>query len=184
VTWNTCKPGRSPRLRGCIGTFTARPVRSGIAEYALIAALRDHRFQPVSTSELSKLECGYVCCAHRSRCKPPVTRYSSISLLTDFEDAASWDDWEIGTHGIYIHFKPPGRRGTVTATYLPQVMPEQGWTKQEALDSAIAKAGYDGIVDDALRQSVRLERYQSRVCKVSWDEYVRWREAHGETVEV
>src|SRR5258708_12664468 len=30
-----------------------------------------------------------------------------ISLLTDFEDAISYLDWTIGTHGIQISFTPP-----------------------------------------------------------------------------
>jgi hypothetical protein len=52
------------------------------------------------------------------------------------------------------------------------------------VDSAIAKAGWDGVVDDALRNSIELQRYQSRKCTVGWSEYVRWREAHGATVDV
>jgi hypothetical protein len=60
VTWDTCRPEHSPRLRGCIGTFGSRPVRAGIAEYALIAAFRDHRFRKISKNELPTLECGFV----------------------------------------------------------------------------------------------------------------------------
>jgi AMMECR1 domain-containing protein len=60
VTWNTRRAGREPRLRGCIGTFAARPVRDGLAEYALVAALRDHRFRPIKLAELPTLECAYV----------------------------------------------------------------------------------------------------------------------------
>jgi AMMECR1 domain-containing protein len=115
-----------------------------------------------------------------------------ISLLTDFEDIDRWDDWVLGTHGIYITFTPPSStksrrssgRDTLTATYLPQVAEEQGWNQEEALDSAIAKAGYEGPVDEAFRQSVHVQRYQSRKCFVSWDEYVQWRQTHGETVEL
>lgn len=58
VTWNTVRRDGTTRLRGCIGTFTPRPVRAGIAEYALVAAFRDHRFHKISRKELPTLECG------------------------------------------------------------------------------------------------------------------------------
>lgn len=60
VTWNTrsSRPGRAPRLRGCIGTFEAQPIRESLAEYALISAFRDHRFRKIQRSELETLECG------------------------------------------------------------------------------------------------------------------------------
>jgi hypothetical protein len=51
--WNT-------RLRGCIGTFDAQPLRAGLAEYALLSAFRDHRFRRVELRELPSLECGCV----------------------------------------------------------------------------------------------------------------------------
>lgn len=62
VTWNTrpSRPGRSPRLRGCIGNFDPMPIRDGLAEYALISAFRDSRFRKIDKTELETLECGYV----------------------------------------------------------------------------------------------------------------------------
>ena len=61
VTWNTrsSRPGRAPRLRGCIGTFEPLPIRDGIAEYALISAFKDSRFRKIEKHELESLECGY-----------------------------------------------------------------------------------------------------------------------------
>lgn len=123
--------------------------------------------------------------------------YRSISLLTDFEDASSYLDWTVGVHGIYITFPNPSRlpasssspsplsssaylpsitsKQTFSATYLPDVVPEQGWDKVEAVDSAIHKAGWNGMITEDLRRSVKLRRYQSRKCTVGWDEYVKWR---------
>ncbi|KAI0069207.1 hypothetical protein BV25DRAFT_114891 [Artomyces pyxidatus] len=186
VTWNTrsSRPGRAPRLRGCIGNFEALPLHEGLAEYALISAFRDHRFRKIEARELSSLECG-------------------ISLLTDFEDAASYLDWTVGVHGIHISFPHPStlpstpsdapsplssslsllaspkRAHPFSATYLPEVAPEQGWDKIEAIDSAIRKAGWTGRISEDLRRSVKVRRYQSRKCTVGWDEYVEWRRAHG-----
>jgi AMME syndrome candidate gene 1 protein len=153
-------------------------LHTGIPEYALISAFRDHRFHPIQQSELESLEC-------------------VISLLVEFEDAESYLDWEIGKHGIYISFPHPstinssapsplssqsllslpslGRKKTFNATYLPDVMPEQGWDKQEAVDSAIQKAGWNGLITEDIRRSVKLRRYQSSKCSVTWAEYSEWR---------
>ncbi|GJE84416.1 AMMECR1 family protein [Phanerochaete sordida] len=184
VTWNTrsSRPGRAPRLRGCIGNFEPMPLHEGIAEYALISAFRDTRFRKIEERELETLEC-------------------EVSLLTDFEDAASYLDWTIGVHGIYISFPHPASAGsseapsplssstsvpslnayrrTYTATYLPQIAPEQGWDKIETVDSAIRKAGWNGRITEDVRRSIKLRRYQSRKCSVSWEEYVQWRVASG-----
>lgn len=184
VTWNTrsSRHGRAPRLRGCIGNFDPMPLHEGLAEYALISAFRDSRFRKIEEWELETLEC-------------------DVSLLTDFEDAASYLDWTIGVHGIYISFPHPtssaaseapsplssstsvptlhAYKRTYTATYLPQIAPEQGWDKIETVDSAIRKAGWNGRITEDVRRSIKLRRYQSRKCTVSWEEFVQWRKANG-----
>ncbi|KIK91693.1 hypothetical protein PAXRUDRAFT_148944 [Paxillus rubicundulus Ve08.2h10] len=188
VTWNTrsSRPGRAPRLRGCIGNFEPMSLHEGIAEYALISAFKDSRFRKVEENELPLLECG-------------------ISLLTDFENASSYLDWTIGIHGIHISFPNPSiyppsnsssntpspfssssflprfnSRQMLTATYLPDVIPEQGWDKIEAVESAMRKAGWTGVINEEMRRSVCLRRYQSRKCVVGWDEFVQWRKANGD----
>lgn len=183
VTWRTVRLGRSPKLRGCIGNFDAMPLHEGLADYALISAFKDSRFKKIEESELVNLECG-------------------VSLLTDFEDASSYLDWTIGVHGIYISFSHPHlltssnstsetpsplsssyylpritQKQAFSATFLPDVIPEQGWTKVEAVDNAIIKAGWTGRITEDLRRSVKLRRYQSKHCAVGWDEYMRWRES-------
>lgn len=180
VTWTirSSRQGRAPQLRGCIGTFDPLPLREGLAEYALISAFRDSRFRKITKGELPQLECG-------------------ISLLTDFEDAASYLDWTIGVHGIWLTFPHPSflspasespspfssssflpritSKQTFSATYLPDVIPDQGWDKIETIDSAIRKAGWNGPITEELRRNVKLRRYQSRKCTVSWDDYVQWK---------
>ena len=122
-----------------------------------------------------------------------------------FEDADSYLDWEIGVHGIHITFPQPSLvpstpnrseapsplsstpsiptrstlRHSYSATYLPQIAPEQGWDKIETIDSAIRKAGWNGRITEDLRRSVKLRRYQSRKCAATWEEYVRWRKQNG-----
>jgi len=144
-----------------------------------------------------------------------------ISLLTDFEDAASYRDWTVGTHGIQITFSPPPTspsasdapsplssavsllsrplaafssshshsvpttiRRTLSATYLPEVAPDQGWGHIDAIDSAIRKAGWNGRISEDLRRAVRVRRYRSRKCVVGWDEFVTWRAERGFPVAV
>jgi len=181
VTWDTLY-GHEWRLRGCIGNFEPMPIHGGIAEYALVSAFRDSRFRKIERNDLENLRC-------------------SISLLTDFEQAESYLDWTIGVHGIYITFPHPSlipssseapsplsssgnlprltSKQSFSATYLPDVIPEQGWDKVEAVDSAIQKAGWRGRITEDLRRSIKLERYQSRKCAVTWDEYFQWRKSHS-----
>ncbi|ETE67790.1 AMME syndrome candidate 1-like protein, partial [Ophiophagus hannah] len=102
VTW---KIGRDKRLRGCIGTFSAMNLHSGLREYTLTSALKDSRFPPMTRDELPRLFC-------------------SVSLLTNFEDVCDYLDWEVGVHGIRIEFI--NEKGSKrTATYLPEVAKEQ-----------------------------------------------------------
>lgn len=147
----------------------------------------------------------------------------SVSLLTDFEECSDYLDWDVGTHGIYIHLPNPalasqetGRLGAandgtpsstssasssgsstpasaprnkaswrgserpfLTATYLPDVMPAQGWTKVEAIDSAIRKAGWDGRITESMRKGLRVRRYQSAKCSKTYDEWQAWRKEQG-----
>ncbi|KAF8312835.1 hypothetical protein DL93DRAFT_2125977 [Clavulina sp. PMI_390] len=179
VTWNTVsRSGGRSRLRGCIGNFGAMAITKGLADYALISAFQDDRFAPISIEELPKLEC-------------------IVSFLTDFEEAETYLDWDIGTHGIYLSFPAPirsptsyfgssrqrsgsGSYQTLTATYLPDVIPEQGWTKLEAVESAMRKAGWNGLIDEAMLKSVKLRRYQSRTTTVRWADYVEWKNQREE----
>ncbi|CAL1701345.1 unnamed protein product [Somion occarium] len=169
VTWNTrsSRHGRAPRLRGCIGNFDPLPLHKGLAEYALISAFRDTRFNKIEEWELESLECG-------------------ISLLTDFEDASSYLDWSIdrseAPSPLSSTTSIPTRsyiKHSYSATYLPQIAPEQGWDKIETVDSAIRKAGWNGRITEDIRRSVKLRRYQSRKCTVGWEEYVQWRKLNG-----
>ncbi|CAN0326750.1 unnamed protein product, partial [Discosporangium mesarthrocarpum] len=109
VTWDTHNRGEES-LRGCIGTLTPQPI-SCLTDYVYSSALHDRRFEPVDRSELPELS-------------------AAVSLLVKYEPARNWEDWEVGVHGIVINFN--GESGTsYSATFLPEVAPEQGkrpWT--------------------------------------------------------
>ncbi|KAM0791494.1 hypothetical protein ACM66B_005947 [Microbotryomycetes sp. NB124-2] len=68
----------------------------------------------------------------------------------------------------------------LTATYLPDVATAQGWTKTEAIDSCIKKAGYTGKITDDIRASLRLTRYQSQKAARTFDEWRAWRERQAD----
>lgn len=63
-------------------------------------------------------------------------------MLTNFEPCADALDWDLGTHGLRISFTYRGRR--YGSTYLPDVAVEQGWTKDQTVESLMRKAGWDG----------------------------------------
>ncbi|KAI9316034.1 AMMECR1 domain-containing protein [Dichotomocladium elegans] len=152
VTWNTMSRGEK-HLRGCIGNFSPMVVADGLRQYAITSAVHDRRFNPINLRELPHLAC-------------------SVSLLVDFEPGTDYLDWEIGTHGIWIEFVNDFSKVT-TATYLPEVMPEQGWTKIEAIDSLLRKGGFRGKIDEAKRKSIVLTRYKSSKATATYEEYRR-----------
>eukprot|EP00002_Diphylleia_rotans_P009519 TRINITY_DN1985_c0_g1_i2.p1 TRINITY_DN1985_c0_g1~~TRINITY_DN1985_c0_g1_i2.p1 ORF type:complete len:207 (+),score=32.27 TRINITY_DN1985_c0_g1_i2:78-698(+) len=151
VTWNKVGRGGRKELRGCIGTFAESPLHSTLPRYAIISATEDRRFNPVSLSEIEYLSC-------------------SVSLLTNFE-AARLYDWEIGVHGIRISFSFGGK--DYSATYLPEVCPEQRWTKDECIESLIRKSGFKGQIGPQLLQTISLERYQSSKISLDYTDYAR-----------
>lgn len=116
------------------------------------SAFQDRRFSPITSREVPWLSCG-------------------VSLLTDFEEGEDYLDWEIGKHGIWIEFiNDHGHRRT--ATYLPEVMVEQGWSKLEAIHSLLRKGGFRGKITEQVCRSIKLTRYQSSKCEVSYQEYL------------
>lgn len=155
VTWNIASARGGYNLRGCIGTFEHQPLEEGLRDYAITSAIHDTRFNPISERELSSLEV-------------------AITLLTDFEDAADAMDWEIGTHGLRISFYHHGRR--YGSTYLPDVAPEQGWTKEETVVSLMRKAGWMGSRSKWRDVDLKVVRYQGKRESLEYGEYKRWRD--------
>lgn len=148
VTW---KIGKDKRLRGCIGTFSAMRLHSGLREYAITSALKDSRFSPITRDEIQRLTV-------------------SVSILQGFEEARGYLDWKLGVHGIRIEFY--NERGSKrTATYLPQVATEQGWDQTQTIDSLLRKGGYRASITPEMRRSIKLTRYTSQECHMTYGEY-------------
>jgi AMME syndrome candidate gene 1 protein len=151
VTWNTLSRSGHKSLRGCIGTFEDLPLYHGLQSYAITSAFDDTRFSPIPASLMPSLSC-------------------SLTLLADFEPCDDPMEWDLGTHGIRISFTHRNRRHG--ATYLPDVAVEQGWTKEETLESLMKKAGWDGGYNRGVAR--RLLRGGSRESESAesrpWDE--------------
>jgi hypothetical protein len=98
-------------------------------------------------------------------------------------------DWALGTHGLRISFIHRGRR--YGATYLPDVAVEQGWTKEETVESLMRKSGWDGGSSTARRllragtsaakpwdqvSDFRTVRYQGLKASANYAEWQEWRD--------
>ncbi|KGO37386.1 Uncharacterized protein PEX1_012240 [Penicillium expansum] len=192
VTWNTLSRSGHKSLRGCIGTFEGQELAAGLKSYALTSyvvpieypslatmhkqrAFDDTRFETIPKSLIPSLSC-------------------SLTLLGSFEPCKDAMDWSLGTHGLRISFIHRGRR--YGATYLPDVAVEQGWTKEETVESLMRKAGWDGAGGSTARRLLRgaaggnsgatkpwdqvsdfrTVRYQGLKASASYAEWQEWRE--------
>lgn len=106
------------RLRGCIGRIQSdEPLAKTLPVVALDAALRDHRFAPVSPEELPEL-------------------HVEVSVLSPSVKLEDLDELVAGRDGVVLEAE--GRSGV----FLPQVWEETGWTRVEFLrELASQKAG-------------------------------------------
>ncbi len=192
----------TPRLRGCIGTFEPYPLAQGLAEYASISAFKDRRFSPISSAELPRLECGVSLLTGFEDCDDyldwevgvhgiyihlPNPALAPKPLLSGGnEDSASSSSGSGASTPAPASAKKASRFSKsalgptfLTATYLPDVIPDQGWTKQEAIDSAIRKAGFNGRITEEIRKALRVRRYRSEKVQRTYAEYVAWKQGQS-----
>lgn len=162
ITWKIKSRNGDYNLRGCIGTFARLSLLEGIEQYSLIAALEDSRFSPITYDELPRLKC-------------------SCNILKNFtviySNSSGGDilDWELGKHGIQLLFKHPKTNGKLSATFLPEVMPEQSWDKQDTFTNLIKKAGCWKYVDEILenyeRYFTQVIRYEGEKSEITYDHF-------------
>lgn len=88
--------------------------------------------------------------------------------MNDFEYVDALD-WEIGKHGIWLHFTYKGR--SYSSTFLPDVIKEQGWTKEETLEALIKKAGVRGMSDYRQLDTIKVQRYTGKKNTLTWSEF-------------
>jgi MEMO1 family protein len=107
----------SGALRGCIGyTSAMKPLYLAVRDTATLAALRDPRFQPVSASELPRLQ-------------------YEISVLSPLRRVVNIQQIKVGQHGLLM------KNGTYEGLLLPQVPMEQKWDREKFLEETCVKAG-------------------------------------------
>jgi len=98
---------RNGQLRGCIGQFfSQKPLYQEVADMAISAAVHDSRFSPLQYNELGSIKI-------------------EISVLSPMRKVNSLEEIELGKHGVYLKY------GARTATFLPQVATETGWSREE-----------------------------------------------------
>ena len=106
-------------LRGCIGYIEGiKPLVETIRDMAVSASTRDHRFPPVTSSELDTIDI-------------------EISVLTPLKRETNPENIVMGKHGVIV--RQGYRRQGV---FLPQVATETGWDREEFMANLCShKAG-------------------------------------------
>jgi len=140
------------RLRGCKGTHSVLPLEEGLRHYALISAFDDRRFSMMREEEIPTLSC-------------------SISLLHQFEEAENCNDWEIGVHGLKIEFED-SKNKLRSATFLPSVMTQFGYTKRQTIKRLIEKSGSKDKLTKTFAAKIRTTRFQASEIKTHHNEWV------------
>jgi hypothetical protein len=108
---------RHGQLRGCIGRIVPEGTLLRLTSaMAIEAATKDPRFPPVTANELKDLEL-------------------ELSVLTPMKPVPGPDAIVVGRDGVLLRL---GDRGAV---FLPQVAPQQGWSRTEMLEQLSEKAG-------------------------------------------
>ena len=125
-------------LRGCIGNIVTRnPLFVTVQEMSKSAAFHDTRFKPLQKNELGNI-------------------VIDISVLTEPKPVKSYNDIEIGKHGIILKKQTTGGRWT-SAVFLPQIPPSFGWNLDRTLEQLSLKAG---LAKDAWKQDCEFEVFQ------------------------
>ena len=112
---------KNHNLRGCIGTTEATmPIYEAVSQLALAAAFEDHRFSPVSKTELKDLKI-------------------EISVLSPLKKVSSASEIIEGKHGVVV------RKGSRSGLFLPQVWEHEELSKKDAFLSELCwqKAGME-----------------------------------------
>ncbi len=134
VTLNT----KDGSLQGCIGRIVARePLFATVQRMTKSAAFEDTRFSPLKENELDNI-------------------VIDISVLTPPRRVYSYEDIEIGKHGVILKKFLPNR-GYVSSVFLPQVPPSFGWSLEKTLEQLSIKAGLD---KDAWKQDCEFEVFE------------------------
>lgn len=128
------------QLRGCIGTFEPEQnLAQTIQAMTLSAAFQDPRFFPLQENELTEVKI-------------------EISILSPRQKITNPNLIEMGKHGVYV------KKNSRSGVYLPQVATEQGWDREEFLNSLCEEKA--GLEREAWRDgSAELYIFTVQVCE-------------------
>jgi AmmeMemoRadiSam system protein B/AmmeMemoRadiSam system protein A len=129
------KAGDPGRLRACMGVIEAKQPLSEAVIQAAVWAAQDPRFPRLEASELGGLEV-------------------EVSVLSPAYPIPGPDSIEVGKHGVIL--EKDGHR----ALFLPQVAPEQGWSRKTMLEHLAQKAGLSA---DGWRRGASFEVFTAQV---------------------
>lgn len=123
-------------LRGCIGRIIGdEPLSKLVGTMAVQSALNDRRFSPLTADELRDIEI-------------------EISVLTPMKPVSGAGEVVVGRDGVLL------AKDGHSAVFLPQVAPEQGWTRDEMLAQLCLKAGLNR---GCWKQQAQLSTFQAVV---------------------
>ncbi len=129
-------PRKNYQLRGCIGDiFPRQPLYKSVISNAVNAAVNDPRFYPVGKDELKDITI-------------------EISALTPPKPVGSVENIRIGIDGVVLN------KNGYSAVFLPQVAPEQNWSRDEMLEHLSLKAG---LPADGWKQGASFLTFQAEV---------------------
>jgi AmmeMemoRadiSam system protein A len=126
---------REGKLRACMGVIEAKQPAADAVMSAAVSAVYDPRFPRLQLDELDEMEL-------------------EVSILSPTHEISNPEDIEVGVHGVVL------RKGRRSAVYLPQVAPEQGWTREEMLDNLARKAG---LPKNGWREGATFEVFTAQV---------------------
>lgn len=127
---------KNESLRGCIGTISHNQrLVEAVANCAVAAGTRDHRFPPVTPDELPKLDI-------------------SISVLGDFRAVTGPEEIEVGKHGILLS------KGLNQGLLLPQVATELDLDARSFLELTCHKAN---LPPDAWKSGASIQVFTAEV---------------------
>ena len=127
---------KSGVLRGCVGFVeTALPLHQCVQRAAVLAAVQDRRFPPVTADELDNIDI-------------------EISVLSPMKKIIDPTLIEVGRHGLFIS------SGSRSGLLLPQVALENKWPRRIFLEQACRKAG---LPPDAWKTGANIYVFEATV---------------------
>ena len=137
--------------RGVLGVLEPVALLQSVRGFALTAALNDPRFPPINPEELPGIRV-------------------VVSVLSAPVKVGGWQEWTPGVHGVAMSYEGADR--PYATTFLPQVIKEQGWTREQTFEHLFRKAGYEGPVTPDMFEKCEVSAYTGTVCKLPYTAYV------------